>query len=307
MLASTAAANDSTTSGHMCHTSAKPSSVASIAMTKPAAVFFGMWIGLKPWRGRWWPRCFMSCQASRSCTTGVNAKLYSGGGDEVDHSSVRPPQGSPLGSRSCSRRTKLTTNWISVQAMPAPISSAPAAAIWNQICSDGSSNWLRRRVTPIRPRTYSGMNATWKPTSQNQNEHLPQNGSSLKPKALGNQNVRPANMPKTTPPMITWWKCATRNRLLCSTKSAGGTASSTPVMPPSTKVNMKPTVHSIGTSKRMRPRYIVNSQLKILAPVGMEMIIVVMPKKAFTLAPEPIVKKWCSHTRYDRIVMTTVA
>jgi len=51
----------------------------------------------------------------------------------------------------------------------------------------------------------------------------------------------------------------------------------------------------------------VNSQLKIFAPVGIEMIIVVMPKKEFTEAPEPMVKKWCSHTRYDRMVMTTVA
>src|SRR5256885_12174078 len=50
-------------------------------------------------------------------------------------------------------------------------------------------------------------------------------------------------------------------------------------------------VHSIGTVKRMRPRYMVNSQLKILAPVGIEMIIVVMPKKVFTLAPEPIDRK----------------
>ena len=54
---------------------------------------------------------------------------------------------------------------------------------------------------------------------------------------------------------------------------------------------MKPTVHSIGSSKRIRPRYIVNSQLNIFAPVGMEMIMVVMPKNELTLAPEPIVKK----------------
>jgi hypothetical protein len=107
----------------------------------------------------------------------------------------------------------------------------------------------------------------------------------------------PANRPNTTPPMMTLWKWAIRNRLLCSTKSAGGTASSTPVMPPITKVTMKPTVHIIGSSKRMRPRYIVNSQLKIFAPVGIEMIIVVMPKNEFTLAPEPMVKKWCSQTR----------
>ena len=95
---------------------------------------------------------------------------------------------------------------------------------------------------------------------------------------------------------MTLWKCATRNSELCSTKSAGGTASSTPVIPPMVNVTMKPIVHSIGTSKRMRPRYIVNSQLKILAPVGIEMIIVVMPKNELTLAPEPIVKKWCSQT-----------
>jgi hypothetical protein len=46
----------------------------------------------------------MSYQASLSCTRGVKAKLYSGGGDEVDHSSVRPFHGSPVVSRSESRR-----------------------------------------------------------------------------------------------------------------------------------------------------------------------------------------------------------
>src|SRR6267142_2966885 len=107
--------------------------------------------------------------------------------------------------------------------------------------------------------------------------------------------------------MITLWKCATRNRLLCSTKSAGGTATSTQVIPPMTNVTMKLTVQSIGTSKRIRPRYIVNSQLKIFAPVGIDMIIVVIPKNELTLAPEPIVKKWCSQTRYESSVMTTVA
>ena len=51
----------------------------------------------------------------------------------------------------------------------------------------------------------------------------------------------------------------------------------------------------------------VNSQLKIFAPVGIEITMVVMPKNELTLAPEPMVKKWCSQTRYDRIVMTIVA
>src|SRR5690606_41940788 len=67
--------------------------------------------------------------------------------------------------------------------------------------------------------------------------------------------------------------------ILCSTKSAGGTASSTPVIPPTTKVSMKATTHIIGSSNRMRPRYMVNSQLKILAPVGIAITIVAMPKK----------------------------
>ena len=91
--------------------------------------------------------------------------------------------------------------------------------------------------------------------------------------------------------MITLWKWAIRNSELCRTKSAGGTASSTPVMPPITKVTMKATTHIIGTSNRIRPRNIVNIQLKIFAPVGIEMIIVVIPKNEFTSAPEPMVKK----------------
>ena len=106
---------------------------------------------------------------------------------------------------------------------------------------------------------------------------------------------------------MTLWKWAMRNRLLCSTKLAAGTESSTPVMPPTVKVMMKPTVHSMGEVNSMRPRYMVNSQLKIFTPVGMEMIMVVMPKKAFTLAPDPMVKKWCSQTMNDSTVIATVA
>ena len=93
--------------------------------------------------------------------------------------------------------------------------------------------------------------------------------------------------PNTTPPMMTLWKWATRNKLLCSTKSAGGTAMSTPLMPPITKVIMKPMVHSTGDSKRTRPRYIVNSQLKIFTPVGTAITMVVIPKKALTSARSP--------------------
>ena len=81
----------------------------------------------------------------------------------------------------------------------------------------------------------------------------------------------------------------------------------TPVMPPMVKVTRKPMVQSIGTSSRTRPLYMVNSQLKIFTPVGTAMIIVVMPKKALTLAPEPMVKKWCSQTTKLSTMMQPVA
>ena len=106
---------------------------------------------------------------------------------------------------------------------------------------------------------------------------------------------------------MTLWKWAIRNSELCSTKSMAGIANITPVMPPMVKVTMKPIVHNTGEVKCTRPRYIVNSQLKIFTPVGIEMIIVVMPKKALTLAPEPMVKKWCNHTRNDNTPIAQVA
>jgi hypothetical protein len=49
---------------------------------------------------------------------------------------------------------------------------------------------------------------------------------------------------------------------------------------------MKPIVQSMGLEADAA-RYMVNSQLKIFAPVRIEMIMVVMPKNAFTLAPIP--------------------
>ena len=41
--------------------------------------------------------------------------------------------------------------------------------------------------------------------------------------------------------------------------------------------------------------------------VGTAITIVIMPKKAFTSAPEPIVKKWCSHTINDKKVIAPSA
>ena len=100
----------------------------------------------------------------------------------------------------------------------------------------------------MKPRMYGGMKANQKPIVHSQKERTPQVRSSLKPNIFGNQKFRPANRPNSTPPMITLWKWAIRNSELCSTKSAGGTASITPVMPPMMKVIMKAMVHIIGSS-----------------------------------------------------------
>ena len=100
MATASSAAKLTPASNHMCHTRAKPSTVLIPARMMPAAVFFGIWMALKPCSGRRYLCCFICHQASRSCTRGVKAKLYCGGGDEVAHSRVRPSQGSPVVSRS---------------------------------------------------------------------------------------------------------------------------------------------------------------------------------------------------------------
>ena len=50
-----------------------------------------------------------------------------------------------------------------------------------------------------------------------------------------------------------------------------------------------------------------NIELNILTPVGIAITIVIIPKKALTLALAPIVKKWCNHTENDKTVITTLA
>ena len=57
----------------------------------------------------------------------------------------------------------------------------------------------------------------------------------------------------------------------------------------------------------MRPRYMVSSQLNTFTPVGTAITMVATPKKALTLALEPMVKKWCSHTVNDRMAIAAVA
>ena len=51
----------------------------------------------------------------------------------------------------------------------------------------------------------------------------------------------------------------------------------------------------------------VKIQLNTFTPVGTAMIMVATPKIAFTSAPAPMVKKWCSHTMKARTQIAMVA
>ncbi len=113
--------------------------------------------------------------------------------------------------------------------------------------------------------------------------------------------------PNTTPPMITKWKWAIRNKLLWIWKSAAGIDMRTPAIPPNVKMTINPKNQYIGVANWILPRNIVKSQLKILTPVGIAMIIVMIPKKALTLAPAPMVKKWCNQTIKARNVIAARA
>ncbi|MNI97736.1 hypothetical protein D3C73_1564380 [compost metagenome] len=63
----------------------------------------------------------------------------------------------------------------------------------------------------------------------------------------------------------------------------------TPVTPPMVKVGIKPTANKFGVVKRTCPPHIVNSQLKILIPVGTAISIVDTENKAFATGPRPVV------------------
>ena len=106
---------------------------------------------------------------------------------------------------------------------------------------------------------------------------------------------------------MTEWKWATRNKLLWTWKSIPGTDIKTPASPPDTNVIIKPMNQSIGVVNFTRPRNIVNSQLKTFTPVGIATIMVMIPKKEFTFAPPPIVKKWWSQTTNDINAIATIA
>src|SRR3954465_8324141 len=89
--------------------------------------------------------------------------------------------------------------------------------------------------------------------------------------------------------------------------STGAIARTRPEKPPMVKRQMKPIAKSIGVSKLMEPRHIVEIQLKILTPVGTAMRIVAYMKKRLPEAGMPTVNMWWPHTMNDRIAMDAVA
>src|SRR5436189_5923619 len=64
---------------------------------------------------------------------------------------------------------------------------------------------------------------------------------------------------------------------------------------------------SIGVAKRIRPPYIVATQLKILIPVGMAISIVDAANAEFSGAPMPTANMWWAQTVLDRKPMASDA
>jgi len=74
-------------------------------------------------------------------------------------------------------------------------------------------------------------------------------------------------------------------------------------------VNMatNPMANSMGVVNRNRPIHMVPSQLKILIPVGMAIVIVDKPKAAWATVPIPDENMWWAHTPNPRKPMAAPA
>ena len=70
----------------------------------------------------------------------------------------------------------------------------------------------------------------------------------------------------------------------------------TPVSPPMTNIEMKPTAKNSGVFRLMDPPHNVPIQLNILTPVGTAIRIVDTANAEFAIGPRPVVNMWCAHT-----------
>src|ERR1700743_298269 len=147
-------------SHQMCQIIENPKITAKKATKNPRALCLGTSSAMS-WGGVWAALgcCFAFQKASAPPTLGSKAKFHAGGGEEIDHSSVRPFQGSPVRSRRCSRVRILTMSCRMVSSMPKKMITAPPSATCMSGCQLKSAYCCMRRVAPMRPSTYSGMNA----------------------------------------------------------------------------------------------------------------------------------------------------
>src|SRR6266404_5573140 len=91
----------SITTHQICQIRENPVTTAKNAVTNPVALLRG--ISMAEYSGSAVTGCLIAQYGSSLVTWGKTAKLKAGGGEEVDHSSERPSQGSPVGSRRRSR------------------------------------------------------------------------------------------------------------------------------------------------------------------------------------------------------------
>src|SRR5438067_6961049 len=158
---------------------------------------------------------------------------------------------------------------------------------------------------PSLPSQCCTRNVVWNPMNVSQKCTLPSRSSSIRPVIFGNQKYTPPNTANTIVPKSTYWKCATTKYVSETCQSIGGLASSTPDRPPSRKVVMKPSAHSIGVSNVSCPRHMVPIQLKNLIPVGTAMRNVRNEKNGSSTWP--VANMWCAHTVIDSAAMAIVA
>ncbi len=78
-------------------------------------------------------------------------------------------------------------------------------------------------------------------------------------------------MPKIAATPMIRWKCPTTKYVSCNWMSSTGCARNGPLSPPETNSDTKPMAYSIGVWNRMRPLYIVPSQLNVLMADGTPM------------------------------------
>ena len=73
------------------------------------------------------------------------------------------------------------------------------------------------------------------------------------------------------------------------------------------KRKMNARANSMGVSKVMDPRHMVDTQLNTFTPVGTAMSMVAYIKNSSPASGMPTVNMWCAHTMKDRNAMEAVA